>query len=107
MLRQEHTEHVLPKRVCCARRPVLCGGPCAESGNGRAFASCPVLLLLQGKELLSPGKNAMYNEEHKIVTPMHVGCFCSCFPLLHSLASGNTDLLTAGQATQAVREPDC
>ena len=29
--------------------------------------------LLQGKELLSPGKNAMYNEEHKIVTPMNVG----------------------------------
>ena len=58
------------------------------------------LLLLQGKELLSPGKNAMYNEEHKIVTPMHVGCFCSyCFPLLHSRASGNHDLLTVGQAT--------
>lgn len=29
--------------------------------------------LLQGKELLSPGKNATYNEEHKIVTPMNVG----------------------------------
>ena len=27
---------------------------------------------VQGKELLSPGKNATYNEEHKIVTPMHV-----------------------------------
>ena len=33
------------------------------------------LLLLQGKELLSPGKNAMYNDEHKIVTPMNVSSF--------------------------------
>ncbi|KAL3156040.1 PSII 6.1 kDa protein [Trebouxia sp. C0010 RCD-2024] len=33
--------------------------------------ACTLLVNSQGKELLSPGKNAMYNEEHKIVTPMH------------------------------------
>ena len=52
-----------------------------------ACASVALLLLLQGKELLSPGKNAMYNEEHKIVTPMNVGslpvlmyrAYCCCY----------------------------
>lgn len=38
-------------------------------------APTAVLPFVQGKELLSPGKNAMYNEEHKIVTPMNVGPF--------------------------------
>ncbi|KAA6419351.1 MAG: nitrogen regulatory P-II [Trebouxia sp. A1-2] len=33
--------------------------------------ACTLLVNSQGKELLSPGKNSTYNEEHKIVTPMH------------------------------------
>ena len=39
------------------------------------------VLIMQGKELLSPGKNATYNDEHKITTPMQVslhGCRVCC-----------------------------
>lgn len=42
---------------------------------------CLKVFTMQGKELLSPGKNAMYNEEHKIITPMIVSSFYS--PAVH------------------------
>ena len=46
-------------------------------------------MMLQGKELLSPGKNANYNEDHKIITPMHVSLpllleLCQCTTLMSS-----------------------
>lgn len=40
------------------------------------FADLRVPRHLQGKELLSPGRNANYNEDHKIVTPTQVTLFC-------------------------------
>ena len=62
--------------------------PCACNPNNHytsARAPIAVWLWLQGKELLSPGKNAMYNEEHKIVTPMNVGAPSTPYPHTQNL----------------------
>lgn len=62
----------------------------ADPSNHYTSACAPIAvpLLLQGKELLSPGKNAMYNEEHKIVTPMNVGSLHCLSPHIGLTAVG-------------------